>query len=94
MPTRVLLADDHALVRQGLKVLLENQGIWVVPEASDGQKAVRLAEKAQPEVAILDIARRVLNGIDAARELMKSAPKTKVILLTQHGEVNYLPSEA
>jgi len=55
MPTRVLLADDHALIRQGLKALLEKQGIQVVTEASDGQEAVRLAEKAQPEVAILDI---------------------------------------
>src|SRR5215467_8355979 len=90
MPTRVLLADDHVLVRQGLKVLLEKQGIQVVAEASDGREAVRLAKKAQPDVAILDIAMPVLNGIEAARELMKSLPKTKVILLTQHGEDQYV----
>src|SRR5881227_3351085 len=90
MPTRVLLADDHALVRQGLKALLEKQGIQVVTEASDGQEAVRLAEKAQPEIAILDITMPLLNGVDAARELMKSAPKTKVILLTRHDEPQYV----
>src|SRR5947199_10344707 len=90
MPTRVLLADDHALIRQGLKALLEKQGIQVVTEASDGQEAVRLAEKAQPEVAILDITMPVLNGVDAARELIKSTPKTKVILLTQHDEDQYV----
>ena len=90
MPTRVLLADDHALIRQGLKALLEKQGIQVVTEASDGQEAVRLAEKTQPEVAILDITMPLLNGVDAARELIKSTPKTKVILLTQHDEDQYV----
>jgi DNA-binding NarL/FixJ family response regulator len=90
MPTRVLLADDHALIRQGLKALLEKQGIQVVTEASDGQEAVRLAEKAQPEIAILDITMPLLNGVDAARELMKSTPRIKVILLTQHDEDQYV----
>ena len=90
MPTRVLLADDHALIRQGLKALLEKQGIQVVTEASDGQEAVRLAEKTQPEVAILDITMPILNGVDAARELNRSTPKAKVILLTQHDEGQYV----
>jgi DNA-binding NarL/FixJ family response regulator len=90
MPTRVLLADDHALVRQGLKALLEKQGMQVVSEAPDGQEAVRLAEKVQPEVAILDISMPLLNGVDAARELTRSTPKTKVILLTQHDEDQYV----
>jgi DNA-binding NarL/FixJ family response regulator len=90
VPTRVLLADDHALIRQGLKALLEKQGIQVVTEASDGQEAVRLAEKTQPEVAILDITMPVLNGVDAARELLRSLPRTKVILLTQHEEDQYV----
>src|SRR5215472_4748821 len=90
MPTRVLLADDHVLVRQALKILLEKQGIQVVADASDGREAVCLAKKAQPEVAILDIAMPLLNGIDAARELIKSVPKTKVILLTQHDEDQYV----
>ena len=90
MPTRVLLADDHALIRQGLKALLETQGFQVVCEASDGQEALRSAEHAQPDVAILDISMPVLNGVDAARELNKLLPKTKTILLTQHDEDQYV----
>jgi len=90
MPTRVLLAEDHSLVRQGLKVLLEKNGFQIVSEAADGQEAVRSVEKLQPEVAILDISMPILNGVDAARELKKSSPKTKVILLTQHDEDQYV----
>src|SRR5258708_4001867 len=90
MPTRILLADDHALIRQGLRVLLERQGFQIVGEASDGQEAVRSVEKMQPDVAILDISMPLLNGVDAARELKKSAPKTKVIVLTQHDEDQYV----
>jgi DNA-binding NarL/FixJ family response regulator len=90
MPTRILLADDHALIRQGLKTLLEGQGFQVVWEASDGQEALRLAEKAKPDVAILDISMPVLNGVDAARELKKSSPNTKILLLTQHDEDQYV----
>jgi two-component system response regulator NreC len=90
MPTRILLADDHALIRQGLKALLERQGFQVVGEASDGQATLRSVEKLQPDVAIVDISMPILNGVDAARELKKSAPKTKVILLTQHDEDQYV----
>jgi len=90
MPTRVLLADDHALIRQGLKALLERQGFQVVCEVSDGQEAIRSVEKTQPDVAIIDISMPILNGVDAARELKKSSPKTKVILLTQHEEDQYV----
>jgi two-component system response regulator NreC len=90
MPTRVLLADDHALIRQGLKVLLEKQGFQIVFEASDGQETIRSVEKTQPDVAIIDISMPILNGVDAARELKKSSPKTKIILLTQHDEDQYV----
>lgn len=90
MPTRLLLADDHAVILQGLKALLEKQGFQVVSEASDGQEALKRAEETQPDVAILDISMPILNGVDAARELRKSAPKTKVILLTQHDEDEYV----
>src|SRR5258708_13784579 len=97
MPTRILLADDHARIRQGLRALLEKQGFQVVCEASDGQEALRSVEKTQPDVAIVDISMPMLNGIDAARELKKSSPKTKVILLTQPDEDAYvtqpLPAE-
>jgi len=90
MRTRVLLADDHSLIRQALRALLEKQGFQVMSEASDGQEALRSVEKTQPEVAILDISMPVLNGVDAARELVKSSPKTRVILLTQHDEDEYV----
>jgi DNA-binding NarL/FixJ family response regulator len=90
MPTRILLADDHALIREGLKALLETQKFQVVGEASDGQGTLRLAEKTQPDVAILDISMPILNGMDAARELKKSLPNIKVILLTQHDEDQYV----
>ena len=90
MPTRLLLADDHALVRQGLKAFLERQGFQVVCEAADGQEALRTAEKTLPDVAIVDISMPVLNGTDAARELKKSSPKTKVILLTKHDVDQYV----
>jgi two-component system, NarL family, response regulator NreC len=90
MPTRVLLADDHALIRQGLKVLLEKQGFQVVREASDGQETIRSAEETHPDVAVVDISMPVLNGVDTVRELKKSSPNTKVILLTQHDEDQYV----
>lgn len=90
MRTRLLLADDHALIRQGIKHLLEKQGFQVVCEASNGQEALRMAEKHQPDVAILDIGMPVLNGVDTAREMHKSSPNTKVILLTQHAESPYV----
>jgi two-component system, NarL family, response regulator NreC len=90
MPTRVLLADDHALIRQGLKALLEKKGFQVVGEASDGQEALRSVEKMKPDVAIIDISMPVLNGVDTARELKKVSAKTKVILLTQHDEDQYV----
>ncbi len=90
MRTRVLLADDHGLIRQGLKALLEGQGFQVVGEASDGQEMLRTAEKTRPDVAILDIRMPVLNGVDAARGLKKSSPSTKIIILTQHDENQYV----
>lgn len=93
MPTTVLLADDHTLVRQGLKAFLEGQGFSVVAEASDGQEALRIAAQMQPDIAVVDIGMPILNGVDAARELKKSSPETAVIVLTKHDEDQYV-SEA
>jgi DNA-binding NarL/FixJ family response regulator len=90
MPTRIVLADDHVLVRQGLKSLLEREHFQVMAEASDGQDAVRLIEAHHPDIAIMDISMPTLNGIDAARGLSRTAPKTIVILLTQHEEEQYI----
>jgi len=89
MAIRVVLADNHALVRQGLKALLEREGFQVAGEASNGQELVRLVANVRPEIAILDISMPILNGIDAARELQKASP-TKTILLTRHDEDQYV----
>lgn len=90
MPIRIVLADDHVLVRQGLKSLLEREKFQVLAEASDGQDAVRLTETHNPDIVVLDISMPTLNGIDAARELARSCPKAKAILLTQHEEEQYI----
>ena len=90
MPIKVMLADDHELVRQGLKTLLEREGFQVTGEASDGQEAVRLITRLRPDVAILDIAMPTLNGVDAAREIGKLPLAPKVILLTRHDEDQYV----
>jgi two-component system response regulator NreC len=90
MTIRVVLADDHQLVRQSLKALLEREGFQVAAEASDGQEALRLVPNVSPDVAILDISMPILNGLDASRELKRSSPKTKTILLTQHDEDQYV----
>jgi two-component system response regulator NreC len=90
MAIRVVLADDHELVRQGLKALLEREGFQVVGEASDGHEALRLVPSVCPDVAILDISMPTLNGLDAARELQKSPQRTRTILLTRHDEDQYV----
>jgi DNA-binding NarL/FixJ family response regulator len=86
MAVRVLIADDHEMFRQGLRVLLEEEGFQFVGEASDCREAVQLCQQLHPEVAILDISMPLLNGIFAAREIIKANPRTKIVLLTQHTE--------
>src|SRR2546425_332239 len=90
MSLRILLADDHVIVRQGLRALLDRERLEVVGEASDGREAVQLAMTLRPEVAVLDLAMPLLNGMDAAREILKTDPRTKVILLTMHTEDRYV----
>jgi len=90
MPIQVLLADDHHIVREGLKSLLEKEGFRVVGEAADGREAVRLASTSHPDVAVLDLSMPSMNGLDAAREIIRSEPKTKAILLTVHTEDPYV----
>ncbi len=90
MTINVLVADDHQLVRQGLKSLLEREGFKVVGEASNGQEALRMAETLHPEVAVLDLAMPILNGIDTAREIQRVSGKTKTILLSMHTESRYI----
>lgn len=82
MATRVLLVDDHEIVRQGLKLILEGAGLTVVGEAGDGQEGVRLARSLAPDIAVLDFVMPILNGLDAAREIQYASPKTRTILVT------------
>ena len=86
MLCRVLLADDHQIVREGLRALLERAGHSVVGEAADGREASRLARKLQPDIAVLDLSMPLLNGLDAAREIQRVSPRTRAILLTMYTE--------
>jgi two-component system, NarL family, response regulator NreC len=90
MPIRILIADDHKIVRQGFRSLLEGSGFEVVAEAGNGQEAIQLAEKLHPDVAVLDVNMPLLNGIDATKEIVRTCPRTKTILLTMHGEDHYV----
>ena len=90
MNLRAILADDHQIVRQGLRNLLEHAGIEIVAEAGDGREAVRLCQELQPKVAVLDLAMPMLNGLDAARELLRHSPDICIILLTMHTEEQYI----
>jgi DNA-binding NarL/FixJ family response regulator len=90
MTMRILLADDHVLVRQGVRALLEQAGMVVVGEAADGPEALRLADTHAPAVALLDIAMPHLNGLETARRLRETVPQTKSILLTMHTDEPYV----
>src|SRR5206468_9746402 len=79
MPLRILLADDHLIVRQGLKTLLEQEQCTVVAEASDGREAIQLAQKLRPDVAVLDLAMPQLNSLDEVREILKVSTETRQI---------------
>ena len=90
MPVSVLLADDHQIVRQGIKVLLEREGFEIVGEAADGREAVQMASKTRPDVAVLDFVMPLLNGLDSAIQIHRESPSTKCILLTMYTEDQYV----
>ncbi len=91
MSISVLLADDHAVVRDGLKLLLESQqDITVLAVASNGRDAVKLAIKYAPDVAVLDIAMPELNGIEAASKIRDALPRTRVIILSMHATSEHI----
>ncbi len=88
---RVLLADDHGVVRKGLRFLLsQDPAIEIAGEAEDGREAVRLASELQPAVVIMDIAMPLLNGLDAAAQISRSNPRTAVIILSMHSDEEFL----
>jgi DNA-binding NarL/FixJ family response regulator len=85
MGLRLLLADDHEIVRKGLRALLEAEPGWVVAaEAADGRDAIEKAKQTKPDVAILDISMPMLNGLEATRQIVKTVSQTKVLMLTVH----------
>jgi DNA-binding NarL/FixJ family response regulator len=88
---RILLADDHTMVRQGLRKVLEDRPEWqVVAEAGDGHEAVRLAELHKPNVAVLDVAMPLLNGIEATRRITKRVPQTRILVLSMYSDEAYV----
>ena len=91
MTRTVVLADDHALMREGLKALLEAQGdLRIVAEAANGREAVRLTLALEPDVLIMDIAMPEMNGIEAAALLRRRCPRVAVVILSMHSDAEYL----
>ena len=90
-PIRILLADDHTFVRDGLRALLDKQpDMTVVAEAADGRDSVRLAEEQSPDVVIMDIAMPNMNGIEATRRILAFNPQTAVVILSMHQDESYV----
>jgi two-component system, NarL family, response regulator NreC len=88
---RVLIADDHGIVRRGIRTLLESEpGVEIVGEASDGREALRLCQTLRPDIAILDIAMPQLNGIEVTAQASKHDPKLKVIILSMYADETYI----
>jgi DNA-binding NarL/FixJ family response regulator len=87
----VLLAEDHTIVREGLRTLLEaERDIKVVGEAATGRQAVALAKKLRPAVVVMDIAMPLLNGLEATRQILKAVPSAKVLILSAHSDDAYV----
>jgi two-component system, NarL family, response regulator NreC len=88
---RILLADDHTVMRRGLRLLLEQQADFqVVGEADDGRQAVELAASLHPDVAVLDIGMPLLNGIEAARQIVTATPAIAIVMLSMHSDETYV----
>ena len=87
---RVMLIEDHTIVRQGLRRLLEEKGVEVVGEAENGRKGLEIARNLTPDVIVMDISMPRLGGIEATRRIRKELPQTKVIILTIHLDENYI----
>ncbi len=91
MKIKILLADDHKIVRDGLRALIEKfPDMQVVAEAADGRTAVRLAKELIPDIAIMDISMPDLNGIEAARQISAEAPHVKILTLSMHSDARYV----
>jgi DNA-binding NarL/FixJ family response regulator len=90
-PITVLLAEDHAILREGLRKLLEaDEAFEVIGEAENGRKAVEMTRKLRPAVVVMDIAMPLLNGLEATRQILEAAPGTKVLILSAHSDDAYI----
>jgi DNA-binding NarL/FixJ family response regulator len=90
-PITVLLAEDHAVVREGLKSLLAAESdIVVIAEAQNGRQAVEKTKALRPAVVVMDIAMPLLNGLEATRQILKAFPGTRVLILSAHGDDEYV----
>ena len=92
MSIRILLADDHQLIRQGVRALLEREHFNVVAEVSNGRDAIDQVTALRPDVAVVDIGMPMLNGVDAAQQIIRASPSTKFVALTMHAEDSYVMS--
>jgi DNA-binding NarL/FixJ family response regulator len=88
MFNQVLIADDHALVREGISILISRGGFTVVAEASNGQEALTMASRYQPDMAVLDMNMPIMNGLETALELRRLSPRTKSIVLSLHDDAD------
>src|SRR5512136_3258318 len=86
---RILIADDHPVIVEGLRRILDGPEFEVVGVASNGRELMQAAAELQPDVIITDVAMPMLNGIDAAREIRKHFPMSRVVFLTMHSELAY-----
>jgi two-component system, NarL family, response regulator NreC len=88
---RILLGDDHTILRSGLRKILHERVDWeVIAEAGDGREAVRLALEVQPDIAILDIGMPLLNGIEATRQILRRLPDMRILILSMHANEAYI----
>ncbi len=91
MKTKIILADDHKIVREGLKNILNSEwGIDVIAEAENGRKAMQLVEEKKPDIIIMDIGMPELNGIEATKKIRENSPETKVIALSMHSDKQFV----
>ena len=86
MPARILITDDHKLLREGLRCLLENRGFEVTGEAEDGRSAIRLAKQLEPDAVIIDISLPGLNCIEATRQIHQNSPQVKIVVLSMRAD--------